>query len=170
MTEKDKKNIKRLLDNWGKADKVIKGLDYDISEYESLRKNIKVIDGYWNFDKDYIDKNVVSQIDKRICTNMELCTKLIDSVNTRIEYVLKLKGALDSVIEELDVVQQLIIRARHINRLSWELMVYNLPFEISKRHMQRHYEQALETIYHKLQNNHDLKSFLNFDEISSPIC
>ena len=158
MTEGEKKKIRHLLDYWGNSYRITRELEIDIAKYKDIRKSIYEIKSMWSDDRTL--GNPTIDFDERINRNIKLCAELIRQTSIKLEKALRIKGTLDNIIETLEDTQLLVIRGKHINKLNWEMLPLNLPFLISKRHVQRIYNEALNIIFNALENNEELKWFL----------
>lgn len=155
MTEGEKKKLRCLLDYWGNTYKITKNFERDISDYKHIKKTISDMESMWV--KDISEKRVDTE--NLIKENKEMCIDLIKQTNIKLNKALRLKDTLDNIIDTLEISQMLIIKGKHIKKYNWEILPLNLPFKVSKRHAQRLYNKALNTIFKALENNEELKWF-----------
>lgn len=150
----EKEKIQRLLDNWADTYSIAKKFALDIVKYKDIQASLKEIKALWNAD---ILGNIPKDISDEITNNTKLCINLIKQTNIKLEKSLKLKSALDAIIENLDNSYILVIKGKHIDKLNWELLPLYLPYVASKRTLQRYYNTALEQIKNALESDNQLK-------------
>ncbi len=152
MDKKEKNEIKNMLCAWGSSGYI---LSLERSEFEKMKKmcrNMSEIKALYNEGNG--EKTSAETVFEK---NMLVCKGRLERLNKMMKSYIESKVMLDDIIDGLSYVEQHILRARYEKKLPWELIPFNLPFDLSKRHCQRQHDLALDKIYEELKNRGKMK-------------
>jgi DNA-directed RNA polymerase specialized sigma subunit len=139
LTETQKKEIKNKLQNWANTNKAFVLQTEELTRLncmcEEMRENMK-----------YLPENAM----KTAKNSIEICEERISQLNDVITENRNEKEALDKIIDNLDPVEQIIIRKRYLDHTSWDFIIAFLPVSMSIRQIYRLHNDTLEKISKQL--------------------
>ncbi len=153
MTDKEKEELKSKLHIWGNYKYILSVEKSELSSIESMSRAMKDIR---EKTCDPMSQTGISKpVEEGILRSINLCEGRIERLNRLIKDNMTLKQEIDAIVDTLPCVEQYVLKARYVEKMSWEVMPAHMPFEMSKRHCQRFHNSALEQIYvnlHKKKN------------------
>lgn len=152
MTDKEKEELKNKLHLWGSYKYI---LSVERSELASIQDMSRAMKNIKDMACGSMPEGIrISKpVEKGIKSSIDLCEGRIEKLNRLIKENMGIKQEIDEIVDNLPCVEQYVLKARYVDKLSWEMMPLHMPFEMSKRHCQRFHNSALEQIYNKLYKN-----------------
>jgi hypothetical protein len=157
MNKNNKDKAKNLLYKWGNSSVL---LEYEQKEAERIKQIIDSMTDisamvYSNISRDK-DGASGSPVEMKVIKSIDMCEERLERINKRIEEYINEEKIINEIIDQLDFEKQFIIKARYMNRLSWEEINKKYPCHMSLRTFYRLHNEALDeiwTIYNLYENN-----------------
>lgn len=144
MTKEEKKYTKKILRQWGN-DKEIIQLEYDeIKRIKDIIKGMEDINTLLPLSRSAEDNYIKA---------VELCENRINDISKKIGDLIEFKNKLDEIIEGLDFEMKYIIKCKYLENMDWETLSAKYPIPMSLRNFYRLYNESLEIIYNKINEN-----------------
>lgn len=146
MTNDEKEEIKSILNKWGNNISII---EYENQEIDRIKE---IMDGMTSvravvYSLAPKGKSDDSPVERAFFNAMAVCEKRLEKLSSRVEEYINEKEYIDSIIEKMDYEKQYIIKAKYMDKLSWDDIVKNYPHTMSIRNFYRLHNEALTYIY-----------------------
>lgn len=151
MTNNQKEEVKSILNKWGDNAGIIEYENQEINRIKEIMDGMTSVRAV-TYSLAPKGKSNNSPVERAFFNAMEVCEKRLKKLSSRVEEYINEKEYIDSIIEKMDYEKQFIIKAKYMDKLSWDDIVKKYPHTMSLRNFYRLHNDALTYIYNFINN------------------